>query len=364
MHILFIQHAEFETPGFIEDWAASKNCKTTYCFPFKVEKLPRGSSFDLIVSMGGPQSASSDLNKYPYLEDEIDFLRSALKAGIRVLGFCLGAQLIGEALGASAERSPHKEIGIHPITLTEEGISDPLLKGLPITFPVAHWHSDMPGLTQEAVVLAKSEGCPRQIIRYNPLAYGFQCHPEMSLECASALIDNCPGDFTPGEFVQTPETILSHDFHAVNYLHITRILDNYIDLQNIQTLLDCILQIPGDKIITLVIGNLPFTIDIQANGQIGYHVGQKQLFLVKLQRALVEGGGMTIRQFLPMKVSRILNNAEKRWLPEKNLYGVVFHNGVWAGLEAKEMQEAHETDATTGAPLPREDGVHYQTFPI
>src|ERR1700733_12577898 len=31
------------------------------------------------------------------------------------------------------------------------------------------------------------------------------------------------------------------------------------NLQSIQTLLSCILQIPGDKIITLVIGNQPFT---------------------------------------------------------------------------------------------------------
>jgi len=135
------------------------------------------------------------------------------------------------------------------------------------------------------------------------------------------------------------------------------------DLQSIQTLLSCILQIPGDKIITLVIGNQPFTIDIQANGQIGYHVGHKQLFVAKLHRALVEGGGMTIREFLPMRVSRKLKNEEKRWLPEKNLYGIAFQSGGWVGLEAEAMQQAHETDYSTGAYLPQEEGVHYRTFP-
>ena len=38
--------------------------------------------------------------------------------------------------------------------------------------------------------------------------------------------------------------------------------------QNIEILLDHILKISGDKIVTLAIGNQPFAIDIQANGQL------------------------------------------------------------------------------------------------
>ena len=228
MKILFLIHAEFETPGYIEGWAAEKNCTLGYCCPFKGEKLPRGSSFDLIISMGGPQSASSDLNKYPYLNNEVDFLRDALKAKTPVLGFCLGAQLIGEALGAPTERSPHKEIGVFPILLTEEGVQDPLLATLPQEFAVAHWHSDMPGLTKEAVVLAKSKGCPRQIVRYLPYAYGFQCHPEMTLQGAQELIKNCPDDFTADRYVQTPQDILAHDFYALNHNNMICILENFL----------------------------------------------------------------------------------------------------------------------------------------
>lgn len=244
MHILFIQHAEFETPGYIEDWAAKKNCKMDYCSPFKGEKLPLGSSFDLIISMGGPQSASSDLDKYPYLKNEVDFLKCALKKKTPVFGFCLGAQLIGEALGASTERSPHKEIGIFPILLTEEGMQDPLLVNLPKQFKVAHWHSDMPGLTKEAVVLAKSEGCPRQIVRYLPYAYGFQCHPEMTLQGAKELIKNCPDDFTSDRYVQAPQDILACDFHALNYNNIVCILENFLLLR--QSWSDAIELLPNE----------------------------------------------------------------------------------------------------------------------
>ncbi len=232
MKILCILHAPFETPGYIESWIAEKNYELTYCYSFTGEKLPRNSTFDLIITMGGPQSAASDLNKYPYLKDEVELLRHALKAKIPVFGFCLGAQLLGEALGAPTERSPHKEVGVFPILLTEKGMQDPLLANLPKEFAVTHWHSDMPGLTKEAVILAKSEGCPRQIVRYLPYAYGFQCHPEMTLQGAQELIENCPDDFTSDKYVQDPRDILAHDFYALSHNNMVCILENFLLLKN------------------------------------------------------------------------------------------------------------------------------------
>lgn len=227
MKILYILHASFETPSYIESWASTKGYEQLYCSPYAGEAIYPLPSIDLIIVMGGPQS-TSNLEKYPYLKDEITLIRNALKAKIPVLGFCLGAQLLGEALGAPAEPSPFKEVGIFPITLTEEGIVDPLLANLSKEFLVPHWHNDMPGLTKESVVLAKSAGCPRQIIRYSPHAYGFQCHPEMTLQGVDELIKNCPDDFSPSQYVQTPQDMLSCDFHALNHQNIECILENFL----------------------------------------------------------------------------------------------------------------------------------------
>ncbi len=47
--------------------------------------------------------------------------KKCIEANKAIIGVCLGAQLIGEALGAPYEHSPEKEIGSFPITLTEEG---------------------------------------------------------------------------------------------------------------------------------------------------------------------------------------------------------------------------------------------------
>jgi GMP synthase (glutamine-hydrolysing) len=229
MKILYLLHASFELPGVIESWASEKGHQQIYISTFKGEKIPSTSSFDLTVAMGGPQSAVH-MDEASYLKDEIDLIRNAMKAQIPVLGFCLGAQLIGAALGAHAERSPFKEVGVFPIALTEEGMRDPLLANSPKELSVFHWHNDMPGLTKEAVILAKSAGCPRQIIRYSPLAYGFQCHPEMTQQIANELVNKCANDLAPGKYVQTREEILGYDYYALNHLHMMQILDNFLEI--------------------------------------------------------------------------------------------------------------------------------------
>lgn len=215
MKIQFIIHADFLQPGMVKSWVLKKGFKYDICRPFALEKLPEVSTFDWLVLMGGPQR-SVKLEKYPYLQDEIELIKEAIAEKKTVLGFCLGAQLIGEALGAKAETSPNREVGIYPITLTEDGKVDPLLTGLPSSFPVIHWHNDMPGLTEKAKILAFSEGCPRQIVRYKKNVYGFQCHPEPTYHDLEDMVLNCPEDLKPGTYVQTKEAILDNDIRPIN----------------------------------------------------------------------------------------------------------------------------------------------------
>lgn len=215
MKIQFIIHADFEQPGIVKRWAQKKGFEYDICRPFAREQFPPVSSLDWLVIMGGPQRPMFR-EKAPYLDKEIEYIQSALSANKTILGFCLGAQLIGEALGAKTEESPHKEVGIYPITLSDEGRQDPLLRGLSGELPVIHWHNDMPGLTDDAKILAYSEGCPRQIIRYKPNVYGFQCHPESTFQDMEDRILNCREDLKPGSYIQTKEEILNGDIPRIN----------------------------------------------------------------------------------------------------------------------------------------------------
>lgn len=222
MHIHIIQHEPFEAPGAIAHWIESRNHTVTFSKVFEFQPLPVSvEGIDLLVVMGGPQSPDTSLEACPHFdsEGEMAFIRQCVEAGIRVLGVCLGAQLIGQALGATYEHSPEKEIGVFPITLTEAGLNDPYIKKLIHGLPVGHWHNDMPGLTAESQVLAVSDGCPRQIIRYTERVYGFQCHLELTPTLVEGLIAHDEAHWPESgiyPFVQTPEVIRAYDYTAMN----------------------------------------------------------------------------------------------------------------------------------------------------
>lgn len=228
MDILCITHANFETPGVIEDWANQRKYQFTICKPYKGENCLAHTNFNFLIIMGGPQSPT-ELEKYPYLKDEIKLVQQAVQENKIALGFCLGAQIIGEALGGKTTKSPEKEIGVFPITLTTEGMNDPLTKDLPLKFPVIHWHNDMPGETKDSVILADSEGCPRQIIRYSNFVYGFQCHMEITKAGIETMIEACPEDFAPSRFTQTPSSLLQQDYESINQIMV-QVLDRLLSL--------------------------------------------------------------------------------------------------------------------------------------
>ena len=215
MKIVCIQHVDFETPGVIEEWAKTNGHHFQVIKPYNGDHLAKVEEFDFIISMGGPQSPR-DANHLSYIQDEIRLLREAVSTNKYVLGFCLGAQLIGEALGSKTLKSPEKEVGVFPITLTKEGREDPLFHGFPTSFSVIHWHNDMPGRTKEAILLASSEGCPIQGYRYKPRVYGLQFHMEITKKGMEDLILHASNDLTPSRFTQSQQELSKHNYEAIH----------------------------------------------------------------------------------------------------------------------------------------------------
>lgn len=215
MRIHAIIHAEFEKLGAIQDWISKHQHHLTTTHTYRGQTLPDVSHFDMLIVMGGPQSPLQ-LDKYPYLRDEINLVKAAISADKVVFGVCLGAQIIGEALGANTEHSPNKEIGVYPIELTEEAKTDPLFQQFPPIFDVMHWHNDMPGIPKNSRLLAKSAGCPRQAFAYGDKVYGFQFHMEMNEELMRGMVDHCANDLTTSQYVQSAQTLLGLNLNAIN----------------------------------------------------------------------------------------------------------------------------------------------------
>ena len=224
MNIHIVMHESFEAPGAIATWANKNNHTVTYTHLYKGDVFPSSAnSFDFLIVMGGPQSPATAQEDSPHFDAqaEISFIKQSIDSDKIMLGVCLGAQMIGEALGARFEHSPNREIGIYEVELTAEGKVDPILGSFPSKFMVGHWHGDMPGLLPDSKVLAKSAGCPRQIVRYRPKIYGFQCHFEFTPESIEVMIQNCSDElekFKSLPFVQGPNELRANNYEPSNEL--------------------------------------------------------------------------------------------------------------------------------------------------
>lgn len=222
MKLHVVMHESFEAPAAIITWAENNNFSVSYTRLYIGETLPQATNeFDFLIVMGGPQSPATTIKECPYFDaqKESDFIAKAIKDNKFVLGVCLGAQLIGEALGAKFAHSPNREIGVFDLTLTDDAKIDPIFSKFPKQFSCGHWHGDMPGLTKDSKILAYSEGCPRQVVRYTPKVYGFQCHFEFTPEAIEGMIQNCSDEhekYKDLPYIENAEKLKTHDFTEIN----------------------------------------------------------------------------------------------------------------------------------------------------
>lgn len=224
MRVHFVVHESFEAPGAYETWVEDRGYEPTYSRVYMGDPLPQSADgIDLLVVMGGPQSPDTTKAECPHFDAEAEraLIGKCVAAGKAVVGICLGSQLIGEALGAGYERSPEKEIGKFPITLTAEGRANDKFSHFGETLDVGHWHNDMPGLTGKATIIATSEGCPRQIVEYSDRVYGFQCHMEFTPAVIDLLIAASEADLAKlknHRFIQQPDALRANNYDAMNQM--------------------------------------------------------------------------------------------------------------------------------------------------
>lgn len=212
MKLHWLQHVPFEGPGTIEAWARQRGARIQCTRWHAGETAPDPADIDLLVIMGGPMGIYDEA-EYPWLAQEKAFIRRAIDAGTRILGICLGAQLLADVLGARVYPGPHKEIGWHPLTRAAQ--APPLL---PDTLTAFHWHGDTFDLPEGAVRLASSEACLNQGFLFGEHIIALQFHLETTPESMEALIDNCAHELVDGPHIQPAEQIRAGAVH-MNGIH-------------------------------------------------------------------------------------------------------------------------------------------------
>lgn len=204
MRIHYFQHVPFEGLGTIKQWVHEQGHSLTSTRLFDGEDFPELDQIDWLIIMGGPMSAYED-EKYPWLEREKNYIHQAIVAKKRVLGICLGAQLIANALGESVTRAPQKEIGWHTINLG----SHALLSGIESKQMAFHWHSDTFSVPEEAQAIASSEATPNQGFVYHDRVVALQFHLEMTEHIVNNLVDRFASELIPAQWIQAPKQMLS-----------------------------------------------------------------------------------------------------------------------------------------------------------
>jgi GMP synthase-like glutamine amidotransferase len=204
MRLHIIQHVAFEGPGAIAEWARERGHSISVTEQFGRGKLPAVDDFDFLVIMGGPMSAIDDA-KFNWLAEEKQLIAESLREEKAILGVCLGAQLLAQALGAQVYPNREKEIGWFPVRLTLAAERSRLFSGLPARMTVLHWHGETFDLPQGAVLLAESDLCRNQAFEIDGRVLGLQFHLEVQPQGLERLIENSAGDLSRGPTVQTAE---------------------------------------------------------------------------------------------------------------------------------------------------------------
>jgi GMP synthase-like glutamine amidotransferase len=212
MKIHWLQHVSFEGLGLIEGWLLERGHTLSRTRLFENEPLPQGpDGFDWLIVMGGPMNAYQHRD-YPWLPAEKQLIGQAISAGKRVLGVCLGAQLIADVLGAKVYQNHHRELGWFPVRPVPEGASSPFALSRE-TF-VMHWHGDTFSLPPGSAWLCRSEGCANQAYAIGSRVLGLQFHLEMSRADIGRALEICAEDLMPGRFIQP---IYKIDAQAIEY---------------------------------------------------------------------------------------------------------------------------------------------------
>jgi GMP synthase (glutamine-hydrolysing) len=217
MNIHYLQHVPFEGPGNIMDWVRrgrhTLGATRFYCG----DPLPAVETLDLLVVMGGPMNIYEEAN-YPWLVDEKRFIEQAIAAGRRVLGVCLGAQLVADVLGAKVYANTDKEIGWFPVETTEAASGNGLFAAFPRRIEVFHWHGDTFDIPAGGVHVARSTGCANQAFVYDERVVGLQFHLETTPASALQIIAHSANEIVEGRNIQTPQAMLTdaRGFDAIN----------------------------------------------------------------------------------------------------------------------------------------------------
>ena len=220
---VILQHVEYETPARILPALRKNGISVDVRHLYRGDEVPSDvGEIGFLLVMGGPMGVADIAGgKYPFLQQEVDLLKTMIQRDLPVVGICLGAQLLAHAAGANVYRNtrpgakpedapiPAPELGWGPVTLPFPGGTEPILFGMHDKSMMFHWHFDtfdLPKLPVPAnalppkppapaaptgnMLLSSTRACRNQAYRFKNRLFGFQYHFEMTPDGIEAILQD------------------------------------------------------------------------------------------------------------------------------------------------------------------------------
>jgi len=174
MKIAAFQHTPGEHPGLFESYFSEKNIPFECIRLFDTNEVPETGATHFIF-FGGSMSVN-DEREYPYLKEEKECIRHAIRRGNQVLGICLGAQLIASASGGRVYPCV-QETGWHQIR--REPVREGIFSGFPARFFAFQLHGETFELPPGGRLLCTGDRVKNQAFQLGS-AFGLQFHLELT----------------------------------------------------------------------------------------------------------------------------------------------------------------------------------------
>jgi GMP synthase-like glutamine amidotransferase len=203
IRIQVLQHIDFEEPAAIQLWASARNYPISICHVYENQPLPKIDTFDLLVIMGGPMGVYDEI-QYPWMLAEKELIKQAINNEKRIIGICLGAQILANVLGAKVYPNTEKEIGWWTVKCSPEAKNDQFGKLFSQEHTVFQWHGDTFNLPEGATLLMSSDACTNQAFTYKKHVLALQFHLEVLPESIETFTRMCANELVDeGKYIQT-----------------------------------------------------------------------------------------------------------------------------------------------------------------
>jgi|WetSurMetagenome_2_1015567.scaffolds.fasta_scaffold248820_1 GMP synthase-like glutamine amidotransferase len=227
LRLHYLQHEPEVPPAHIVTYARTRGWNTSRTALYEGEKLPDLADFDLLVILGGTMNVYES-DKHMWLPPEKEFIARCIGAGKKILGLCLGGQLLADCLGGKVAKNHDKEIGWHRLKLTGNAATQPFLNGFPDRLSTFQWHEDTFAIPDGAVRFAESKCCANQGFIYGDRVIALQFHLEVDEESIGLMLETFDEPAGESPYVQTAREIkaLTKRYIADSNRALETMLDN------------------------------------------------------------------------------------------------------------------------------------------